>query len=92
MAENILAQQMMAVFAEMGEHKGSDPASEPVQALVAKLQDFISKHYYTCSRQILSGLGQMYAGGGEMTANIDKAGGEGTAVFVSEAIKVFCAK
>ena len=90
--ENALGLQMMAIFAEMGKHKGADPASEPAQALVAALQDFISKHYYTCSRQILSGLGQMYAGGGDMTANIDQAGGEGTAVFASEAIKVFCAK
>ena len=90
--ENTLAQQMMAVFAEMGMHKGGDPSSEPVQALIVKLQDFISQHYYTCSKQILSCLGQMYAAGGDMTANINKAGGEGTAAFVNEAIKVFCAK
>ena len=90
--ENTFARQMMAIFAEIGEHRDGDPASEPVQALVAKLQDFISKHYYTCSGKILSGLGQMYAAGGEMTATIDKAGGEGTAVFVSKAIAVYCAK
>ncbi len=90
--ENALGQQMMAIFAEMGEHKEDDPDSETVQLLVAKLQDFISKHYYTCSKQILSSLGQMYAAGGDMTANIDKAGGEGTAAFASEAIKAFCAK
>ena len=90
--ENALAQQMMAIFAEMGEYKGGDPASAPVQALIARLQDFISKHYYTCSKQILAGLGQMYAGGGDMAANIDRDGGEGTAAFAAEAIKVFCAK
>ena len=90
--ENALGQQMMAIFAEMGEHKEDDPDSETVQSLVAKLQDFISKHYYTCSRQILSSLGQMYAAGGEMTTNIDEAGGEGTAAFANEAIKAFCAK
>ncbi len=90
--ENALAQQMMAIFAEMGEHRCGDPASEPVQTLVAKLQDFISKHYYICSRQILSCLGQIYAGGGDMTANIDQAGGEGTAAFAIKAIKIFCAK
>ena len=90
--ENALDQQMMAIFAEMGEHKEDDPDSEIAQSLVAKLQDFISKHYYTCSKQILSSLGQMYAAGGDMAANIDKAGGEGTAAFANEAIKVFCAK
>ena len=88
--EIALGQQMMAIFAEMGKHRGEDPASEPVQALVARLQDFISEHYYTCSAQILSSLGQMYAGGGDMTQNIDRAGGTGTAAFANEAIKVFC--
>ncbi len=90
--ENALGQQMMAIFAEIGEHRGGDPASEPVQALIAGLQGFISKHYYTCSNQILFGLGQMYAGGGEMTDSIDRAGGAGTAAFANEAIKVFCGK
>ena len=90
--EKALGEQMMAIFAEMGKHRDDDPASEPVQALVAELQDFISKHYYSCSGRILSGLGQMYAAGGEMTANIDRAGGEGTAAFANEAIKAFCAK
>ena len=83
---------MMAIFAEMGEHREDDPASETVQSLIAKLQDFISKHYYTCSKQILSSLGQMYAAGDDMTTNIDKAGGEGTAAFANEAIKAFCSK
>ena len=90
--ETALGLQMMTIFAEMGEHKDGDPKSETVQALVAKLQSFITKHYYTCSKQILSGLGQMYAAGGDMTVNIDKAGGEGTAAFANEAIKAFCAK
>ncbi len=90
--ETALGQQMMTIFAEMGKHKDGDPESETVQALVAKLQSFITKHYYTCSRQILSSLGQMYAAGGDMTASIDKAGGEGTAAFANEAIKAFCAK
>ena len=45
------------------------------QALVKKLQGFISEHYYTCTDDILRGLGQMYAGGGGMTANIDRYGG-----------------
>ena len=89
--EAALGRQMMAVFAEMGKLRGGDPGSERAQALVAKLQNFITEHYYTCSGQILSGLGQMYASGGDMTANIDKAGGEGTAIFASEAIRVFCA-
>ena len=85
-----VSRQMMAVFAEFGAIRNDDPSSPKAQDLVRKLQDFISAHYYTCTDQILSGLGQMYAAGGEMTDNIDSYGGEGTAVFASQAIRVFC--
>ena len=68
----------------------SFPISPASIVLVKDLKDFITAHFYTCSNQVLSGLGQMYAGGGEMTANIDRYGGEGTAVFANAAIQVFC--
>ncbi|MBQ8821863.1 MAG: TipAS antibiotic-recognition domain-containing protein [Lachnospiraceae bacterium] len=32
----------------------------------------------------------MYAGGGSVTENIDKAGGKGTAEFVEKAIEIYC--
>lgn len=67
-----------------------NPASPEARALVRKLQDFISEHYYTCTDQILSGLGQMYAAGSEMTRNIDNYGGEGTAAFAGQAIGTYC--
>ena len=86
-----VSKELMDIFAEFGAIKNEDPASRKAQALVRKLQDFISAHYYTCTDQILSGLGQMYAAGGEMTDNIDSCGGKGTAVFASRAIRVFCA-
>ena len=86
-----VSRQMMDIFAEFGAIRNGDPASPEAQALVRKLQDFISAHYYTCTNQILTGLGQMYAAGGEMTNNIDSCGGEGTAVFASQAIRVCCA-
>lgn len=84
--------RMMRIFSEFGAIRGEDPASEKAQQLVRKLKSFITKHFYTCSDQTLLGLGQMYAGGGEMTANIDRYGGEGTASFVHEAIAVYCGK
>ena len=91
-AENAaLGGQLMAIFAEFGAVRTGDPASEQAQALVRKLRDFITAHYYTCSDQVLSSLGQMYAAGGAMTENIDKAGGPGTAGFAARAIRVFCA-
>ena len=88
--ERELGEQMMQIFAELGKVKDGSPASEEAQALVRKLQTFITEHYYACSREILSGLGRMYAGGGEMTENIDRCGGAGTGAFANEAIQIYC--
>ena len=83
---------MMALFTEFGllmkEGKAAD--SNEVQAQVKKLQDYITEHFYTCTPKILAGLGKMYNGGGSMTENIDKFGGDGTADFAAEAIEVYC--
>ena len=88
--QNSDAEGLMAIFAEMGAIRTASPASPEAQALVKKLQDYISAHYYTCTCQILRGLGMMYIAGDEMTENIDKAGGEGTARFAHEAIEIYC--
>ncbi len=85
-----LSRQMMAVFADFGAVMDQGPASKAAQALVRRLQAFISAHYYPCSDQVLSSLGQMYAAQGDFTENIDRAGGEGTAAFVNEAIMAAC--
>ena len=82
----------MKVFEEFGTMKEKDPASEEVQAQVKKLQGFITDHFYKCSDDVLYGLGQMYAAGGEFTENIDKMGGKGTGEFTYQAIKVYCGK
>lgn len=81
---------LMDIFAQFGAIRHLSPASGEAQALVSKLQNFITEHYYTCTRQILRGLGQMYIAGDSMTENIDKAGGEGTAEFAHQAIEVYC--
>ena len=82
---------LMKLFAEFGAMKDSVPPSAPeAQAQARKLQRFITDHYYTCTNEILKGLGMMYAGGGAFTENIDRKGGPGTAVFVNEAIRVYC--
>ena len=83
-------QGMIDIFAEFGAIRKSDPASGEAQALVKKLQDYITEHMYTCTNEILSGLGKMYAGGGDFTKNIDSFGGEGTAEFASKAIEYYC--
>ena len=81
---------LMDIFAQFGAIRRTSPASEEAQTLVARLQDFITGHYYTCTREILRGLGQMYIAGDSMTENIDRSGGEGTAEFVHQAIEIFC--
>ena len=88
--ENRLGTEMMEIFRELGAIRETDPASEAAQALVRKLQALSSAHYYTCSNEILLSLGRMYAGGGDFTANIDKAGGEGTAEYAYRVIAAYC--
>ena len=87
--EQVLGVQMMEIFAEFGKIRNKKPESEEAQALVKKLQNYITEHYYTCTDEILESLGQMYAAGGDMTSNIDKFAGEGTAVFANEAIEAY---
>ena len=89
-ADNALGDALMGLFRELGTMKDQAAHSDAVQAWVKKLQSFITEHYYTCTKQILLGLGQMYAGGGSMTENIDHAGGAGTGAFAMEAIEIYC--
>ena len=87
-----LNMQMMAIFTEFGTMNELPPNSEKVQTQVKKLQNFISEHFYNCSDEVLYSLGSMYSGDGRFTENINKAGGEGTAQFVFEAIRQYCNK
>lgn len=84
--------QLMAIFKEFGELRELSSQSEEAGAQVEKLRGFLNEHFYTCSDNVLYGLGVMYAGGGEFTENIDKTGGEGTAEFVYQAIKAHLGK
>ena len=88
--EKEMGEGLMKIFAEFGKISDQDPTGAEAQALVKKLRDYISSNYYACTNEILSGLGQMYAAGGEFTENIDAAAGAGTAVFASKAIETFC--
>ena len=78
---------MMAIFAEFASCKGGGASanSAEAQALVAKLQAHITENYYTCTDEILSGLGKMYVADERFKKNIDKYG-NGTAEFAAEAI------
>lgn len=78
---------LMQIFAEIGEIKHLSPNSAEAQNLIRKLQNFITENYYTCTDEILKGLGQMYVSDERFKNNIDNAGGIGTAEFAAEIIK-----
>ena len=84
---------LMAIFAEFAACKDSGASADSVeaQALVTKLQAHITANYYTCTDEILGGLGKMYVADERFKKNIDKQG-EGTAEFAATAIEAYCGK
>jgi DNA-binding transcriptional MerR regulator len=87
--ENTLGEQVMDFFARLGKMRPCAPDSAEAQNWAKELQDFFTAHYYTCTPQILKGLGEIYAGGGSMTENIDRVGGAGTGAFAKEVIEIY---
>ena len=81
---------LMAIFAEFATRKnnGMSADSAEAQMLVAKLQAHITANYYTCTDEILAGLGKMYVADERFKKNIDKYG-DGTAEFASAAIEIY---
>ena len=84
---------LMAIFAEFAvcKQSGAKANSDEAQVLVAKLQAHITANYYTCTDEILAGLGKMYVADERFKKNIDKYG-DGTAEFASDAIEVYFRK
>lgn len=82
---------LMTVFAKFAEcmQNGNTADSYEAQALVIELQAYITANYYTCTNEILAGLGQMYVADERFKNNIDKHA-VGTADFVHEAIEKYC--
>ena len=84
---------LMAIFAEFAACKDSGMSADftEVQALVAKLQAHITANYYTCTDEILAGLGKMYICNERFKKNIDRYG-DGTAEFAAEGIRIYVEK
>lgn len=80
------ANEIMKGFAKLREE---DPSSKKAQAQVKLWQDHITQRYYTCTKQILGGLGMMYVQDERFRNNINQHG-EGTAEFMSKAIEAYC--
>ena len=87
------ADGLMAVFADFAACKaeGYAPDSAAARQLVERLQAYITANFYTCTDDILAGLGQMYVADERFKANIDSHGA-GTAEFAAEAIRIYCTK
>jgi len=82
---------LMVIFSEFAACKESGSTADSAEAmvLVKKLQDYITEYYYTCTDEILSGLGKMYVADERFKKNIDKYS-SGTAFFASSAIQIYC--
>ena len=82
---------MTAIMSEFAQcnNNGFSSDSDAAQVLVKKWQDYITENFYTCTKEILAGLGEMYAADERFKANIDKHG-EGTAEFMCQAIREYC--
>ena len=88
--EKDLNAQVMDFFVQLGKMRPCPPDSEAAQNWASELQAFFTEHFYTCTPQILGSLAESYAGGGSMTENIDKVGGEGTGAFAKQVIDEYC--
>ena len=90
---NDLAEEMDRIMAEFAlcMRKDESPDSTEAQNLVKMLQNHITENYYLCTNEILASLGQMYVADERFTSNIDKHA-DGTAMFICEAIAVYCSK
>ena len=88
--EKDLNAQVMGLFAKLGKMRPCALDSEEAQNWAKELQSFFTEHFYTCTPQILKSLAESYAGGGSMTENIDKVGGEGTGSFAKLVIDEYC--
>ncbi len=76
------------IFKKFSNLKHLQPSDENVKNLVKEWQDYITDNFYTCTDEILQGLGEMYVQDENFKKNIDKQG-EGTAHFTQKAIEYY---
>ena len=80
---------IMEIFKEFGSLKHLSPSNEIVQNKVKEWHEFINKNLYNCSKNVLKSLSEMYVCDERFKNNIDFYGGNGTAMFVKEAITYY---
>ena len=84
-------EEMNEIFRRAATLREKGAESPEAQALVREWKDYITANLYTCTNEILAGLGQMYTADERFQKNLDRFG-EGTAEFLSRSIAVYCAK
>ncbi|MDG3132716.1 MerR family transcriptional regulator [Streptococcus suis] len=87
--DEVFARELGEIFKALGEMKRLRASHPDVQTQVATLQAYITDHFYTCTKEILQGLGLMYVEDKRFMTNIDRVGGTGTAVFIGQAIAIY---
>ena len=89
--QNDVNEGLMAIFSEFAEAMNSDINSDSAEAkaIAEKLKAYITENFYTCTKEILAGLGEMYVLDERFKENIDKYG-KGTAEYARNAIKNYC--
>lgn len=87
-----MANKLMGLFCELGKLKHLPPHSTEVQNKISELQKLITDNCYECTNEILIGLSEMYVWDERFKNNIDKAGGDGTADFVKQAVAAHCSR
>ena len=89
--QNDVNEGLMAIFSDFAKlmQAGIKPDSHEAKAIAEKLQAYITENFYTCTKEILAGLAEMYVLDERFKENIDKYG-EGTAEYARDAIKNHC--
>ncbi|GAA4834491.1 MerR family transcriptional regulator [Paenibacillus vulneris] len=86
---NDIMEQSRQIYAKIIAAMDNGPEDPQVQEGVAELREWITSHFYECTPDIFRGLGDLYVEDERFTANIDKHK-EGLAVFLREAMHVYC--
>ena len=89
----MLSSEMNEIFKLFSNYLSSNHQyyDSSVQELVLKLKNHISMNYYFCSNEVFLNLGKMYIEDPRFKDNID-SNGNGTALFISQAIEYFYQK
>ena len=82
-----IGEEMNRIYFDLAEIRQTDPASKEAQAKIEEWYTFLNK-MGNYSVEAFAGLGEMYVADERFTKNIDQFG-EGLAVFMRDAMKVF---